>query len=104
MWILRTLGVWSLLAAMITLTIDGTKSLATPGQLQMTRLGETWYQISSDSLSMLQAGVERHVHPFLWDPVIMAILQVPTWIFFTGLGLLLYWLGRRRERQSVYIN
>lgn len=104
MWILRTLGVWSLLAAMVALTLDGTRALATPGQFQMTRLGETWFRISSDTLNMFQAGVERHVHPFLWDPVIMSILQVPTWVFFTGLGLLLYWLGRRREHQSVYIN
>jgi hypothetical protein len=104
MWILRTLGVWSLLAAMIALTIDGTRSLATPGQLQMARLAETWNQVSGESMAAFQAGVETHVHPFLWDPVILAVLQVPTWIFFTGLGLLLYWLGRRRERRSVYIN
>lgn len=104
MWILRVLGVWSLLAAMVALTIDGTKSLATPGSLQMARLGETWQQISADSMDAFQATVEQSLLPWLWDPVTLAILQVPTWIFFTGLGLLLYWLGRRRERQSVYIN
>lgn len=104
MWLLRVLGIWSLLAAMVALTIDGTKSLASQGQWVVTALGEHWYRISSASLNTAQAAIERYVHPAIWDPLILSVLQVPTWIFFTGLGLLLYWLGRRRSQRNVYSN
>ncbi|GAB4240549.1 MAG: hypothetical protein Kow0032_28240 [Methyloligellaceae bacterium] len=104
MWLLRVLGVWCLLVAMVALTIDATRSLAGLGKLEMTSLGEHWFSLSSATLNMAQAAIQRNIHPYLWDPVIQSILQVPTWIFFTGLGLFLYWLGRRRRRRNVYMN
>ena len=104
MWFLRVLGIWSLLAAMVALTIDGTKSLANQGPWVMTALGDTWYGLSSASLNMFQAAVERNVSTWLWDPVIVSVLQTPTWLFFTILGLLLYWIGRQRGARDVYSN
>lgn len=102
---LRVLGVWSLLVAMIALMVDGTQSLATSeGQWIVTPLGEHWFKLHAASLSISQAAVERHVAPWLWDPVIISLLQIPTWVFFGVLGLLLYWLGRRRKRTNVYGN
>jgi hypothetical protein len=105
MLFLRILGVWSLLTAMVALTIDGTKSLASgEGQWIATPLGEHWFKISASSLNGAQAAIERYVHPFLWDPVIITLLQIPTWIIFSVLGIALYWLGRRRRRLNVYEN
>ena len=105
MLFLRVLGVWSLLTAMVALTIDGTKSLASgEGQWIVTPLGEHWFKINAASLNAAQAAIERYVNPFLWDPVIISVLQVPTWILFSVLGLTLYWLGRRRRRLDVYEN
>lgn len=105
MMILRTLGVWSLLVAMVALTIDGTQSLASgEGQWIITPLGEHWFKLHAASLNMAQAAVERHVVPWLWDPVILSVLQVPTWVFFGVLGLMLYWLGQRRRSLDVYEN
>ncbi|MDH3579528.1 MAG: hypothetical protein OEM91_02740 [Hyphomicrobiales bacterium] len=104
MWFLRVLGIWSLLAAMVALTVDGTRSLAGQGQFIVTKLGEHWFKLHSASLNTFQASVERHVHPVLWDPVIINVLQIPTWIFFTVLGLLLYWIGRRKKPREIYTN
>jgi len=105
MMLLRVLGVWSLILAMVILTIDGTKSLASSeGQWIATPLGETWFKLHAPSLNTAQAAIERHVDPALWDPVILSILQVPSWIVFAVLGLLLYWLGRKRRRIDVYDN
>ena len=104
MWFLRVLGIWSLLAAMVALTIDGTKSLAGQGQWVMSSLGETWYRLDSAGLNTTQAAVERYVSPYFWDPMIQSVLQVPTWLFFSVLGLLLYWIGRRRRSRNVYSN
>lgn len=105
MMVLRVLGVWSLLAAMVALTVDATQSLASgESQWIVTPLGEHWFRLHASSLNLAQAAVERHVAPWLWDPVIVTLLQVPTWIFFGVLGILLYWLGRRRRELNVYQN
>ena len=105
MLFLRILGVWSLLVAMVALTIDGTKSLASAeGQWIVTPLGEHWFKLHASSLNTAQAAIERYVHPSLWDPGIISLLQVPTWILFGILGLVFYWLGRRRHRLRVYEN
>ena len=102
---LRILGVWFLLGAMIALTIDGTKSLASgEGQWVLTPLGEHWFNLHAASLNTLQAAIERNVSPILWDPVVVSLLQVPTWVFFGVLGLLMYWLGRHRHHLDVYNN
>ena len=103
MMIVRVLGVWSLILAMVTLTIDGTKSLASGDeQWIMTPLGEHWFKLDAPSLNAAQAAIERYVHPFLWEPLIVSLLQVPTWIFFGLLGLVLYRIGRKRRAIDVY--
>jgi len=51
-----------------------------------------------------QAGIERHVAPFLWDPVIAAILLLPAWVVVGGLGALFYLLGHRRKKLDVFTN
>ena len=105
MMIMRFLGVWLLLVAMVALTIDGTQSLASgEGQWILTPLGEHWFKLHAPSLNISQAAIERHVHPALWDPVIISLLQIPSWIFFGVLGLLFYWIGRRRRRLNLYEN
>ncbi len=102
--ILRMLGVWSLLAGVVALTIDVTRALAAD-TLVMTRFGEHWVQHHAASLNAAQAGIQRNVHPILWDdPTILTLLQTPTWIVFGALGVLLYWIGRRRQRLDVFSN
>lgn len=102
--LLRILGVWSLLAAMIAFAIDATTSMAGADGWTNTPLGEYWYKIHPASLNSLQAGIERHVHPYLWDPIVFRIIQAPAWLVFGILGLLLYLLGRPRRRIEVYTN
>ena len=58
MMMLRVLGVWSLLLAMVVLTIDGTKSLASSeGQWIATPLGEHWFKLDAASLKIGRAHV-----------------------------------------------
>ena len=105
MLIVRVLGVWSLVLAMVVLTIDGTKSLALGDERwYMTPLGEHWFNLDAPSLNLSQALIERYVHPFLWEPLIVSLLQVPTWMFFGLLGLVLYRIGRKRRGLDVYDN
>jgi len=104
MLILRLLGGWCLIVAVIALVYDGTKSLGSGGELIMTPLGKHWFDLNVTSLNLSQAVIERYVSPWLWDPVIITILAAPAWVVFAVLGFVLYFLGRRRKKIDVYAN
>ena len=101
---LRIFGTWFLLVAVIALVYDGTRTLASSDGLVVTALGEHWFRLHPSSLGLAQAAIERHVHPFLWDPVILTILQMPAWVVLGVIGLGLYLLGRKRKRIDIYSN
>ena len=104
MLLLRILGVWLLLLAMVAAVIDATKGLAGGGAWVVTPLAVQWSSLSPDSLAATKTAVETYVGPFLWDPLITEILNAPTWGVFGVLGLALYWLGRKRPPAEVFIN
>ena len=96
-FLFRFLGLCLIAAATVAFVADGARSIAA-GTLVTTALGKTWYSISPATLNLAQAGVERHVSPFLWDPVILSILQLPTWLPLLVLGALFGLVGTRRSR------
>jgi hypothetical protein len=104
MLLLRLIGVWLMLLALVALVYDGTRILANNGELAFTSLGEHWYMLHSASLNTAQAAIERHVAPFLWDPVTTTVLLLPAWVVIGGLGVLLYLLGYRRKKLDVFTN
>ena len=103
MVIIRIIGFWFLLAAVITLVIDATKSLAV-NRLVITSLGQQWYEIHKDSLVAAQKAVETHIHPIIWDPFLTALLSWPSWALFALFGVILLWLGRKRRRTQIFSN
>jgi hypothetical protein len=102
--LLRMVGVWLLLLAMVAAVIDATKSLAAGGAWVFTSLGQQWSSLNSDSLTAAKTTVETHVGSFMWNPMITEILNAPTWVVFGILGALLFWLGRKRAPAEVFIN
>jgi hypothetical protein len=102
--LLRILGVWFLLLAMVAAVVDATKTLAGGGAWVVTPMGEQWSRLSPTSLEAAKLAVQTHVGPFLWDPVITTVLHAPTWVVFGILGTVLYWLGRKRHRAEVFVN
>jgi hypothetical protein len=95
-FILRFLGLWILAAAFVFLVYDGTKSIAA-GMVLTKPFGETWNDINSNSLLLLQPAIERHVAVWLWDPVILSILTAPTWLVLGVIGIVLILLGRKKK-------
>ena len=103
--LLRILGVWFLLLAMVAAVVDGTKTLAGGGQLVVTPLGDQWLALSPDEPFSRQG---RGRHP-CWrrrcgTRVIAHVLQAPTWLVFGLIGVRLFWLGRKRRPVEVFIN
>ena len=102
--ILRILGVWLLLLAMVAAVVDATKSLAGGGAWVVTPMGEQWHQLAPETLVVSKTWIETTIGQFLWDPIIVGILSAPIWVVFSILGVLLYWLGQKRKPVEVFIN
>lgn len=98
--IFRLLGQWFLAIGVVAAAVDGTKSIAA-SKLVLTPLGVHWFQFAPQSLNAAQAGVQRHVSPLLWDPVIQSVLLMPTWLIAGVLGALFVWIGSRRKRRRI---
>ena len=79
--LLRIIGVWLLLVAMVAAVVDATKSLAGGGTWVVTPMGEQWKALNAQSLDAAKA-----------------------WVVFGILGVLLYWLGQKRKPVEVFIN
>jgi ABC-type Fe3+ transport system permease subunit len=63
-------------------------------------LGQLWYQLNRSSLNLTQAVVQRYIHPFLWDPIIVSILLSWAFAVLMLLAALLLVLFRRRARRN----
>ncbi len=101
----RFIGLWLIAGALVALVVDAAKSIAASA-LTVTELGKAWFEVSPSSLMSAQAFVQRTVEAYigdwLWDPLIMWMLMLPTWLVFGALGFLLTYLGRRRRRRPAY--
>lgn len=51
-------------------------------------LGSLLYSINAAFLNALQAGIQRHVAPWLWDHVAVPILIRPAWLLPAAGGIL----------------
>ena len=59
-------------------------------------LGQLWYQLNRSSLNLVQAVIQRYIHPFLWDPIIVTILLSWAFAVLMILGVLLLAVFRKR--------
>ena len=90
--LLRFLGLCSLATAFVTLLGDVTRSVA-QARLHVTSLGETFMALAPGKLALAQAFVERRVHPFIWDPVLVDLMRLPVCLAVGAVGCLAVWLG-----------
>jgi hypothetical protein len=101
-FLLRFLGLWALAAAFIFLVYDGAGWVAN-GALNSMQVGQLWSNVHQNSLLLLQPAVERHVAVWLWNPVIMTILEQPVWLVFGIIGAVLILLGRKKKPLIGYV-
>jgi len=63
-------------------------------------VGAVWWTLHPGSLQLAEPAIARHIHPFLWDPVMLGVLLSPAWLVLGVLAILLLLAGRRRRRRS----
>ena len=95
-FVFKILGFFVLALAVVLAVLDITKSI-TASELVLTPVAATWAAISPNSLLSTRDLVQEWAHPYLWDPVAEFILQLPSWLVFWLLAMILLKLGQRRE-------
>jgi len=85
----------ALLAAVYELFIA-----AESGSYRAIAAGELWFKLHPYSLNLSQAVTQRYLHPSLWDPIIISILQWPAWSLLGAPGAILAILFFPRTRKG----
>ena len=98
----RLTGLLLIAAGFVGLVVDGTRSIAN-GALSFTPLGEVAFRLFPKSFPLIEPAVTRHVHPLLWDPVLLRFFLLPASVLGFLLGAFLLWLGQKREEPIGYL-
>ncbi|NKB18988.1 MAG: hypothetical protein GKS01_00445 [Alphaproteobacteria bacterium] len=101
MIICRILGYLLAIIAVAAVGYEAWQAVGNGGWKIIT-LGELWFTLDAQSLSVSQAGIQRYVAPWLWEPVITTILLWPGWAVFGVPALLLMWVGRKRSKRGRF--
>jgi hypothetical protein len=91
----RIIGLALLAGAFAAGVIDGARSIAAD-QLSLTPMGATAYWAFPSKFPAMQSFIERQIHPLLWDPILLHILMLPTWMVLGVFGLGLLYVARKR--------
>ena len=97
----RVLAWLFILLALMAAGAEFVRSLEA-GSWQPLALGYLWFSVDPGSLNLVQAVVQRHLHPAIWDPGMAWVLRWPAWLFFGLIGGLLMLLVRRRRRRRWF--
>jgi hypothetical protein len=95
---MRALSLILIVAALAALAYDALAA----GGFRLHALGEVWFTLHPASLQQLQPAIERHVAVWLWDPLILTLLQWPAAAVAGGLGLALLFLSKIARRTSEF--
>jgi hypothetical protein len=96
-FILRLIGLMLLAGGFAAAVIDGTRSIG-GNRLIWTPFEQTAQWLLPGKLPLLQAIVERDLHPLLWNPVLATVFKLPTSLVLGVLGLVMLLIARKRPR------
>jgi hypothetical protein len=102
--LLRIVARLLLIAAVVALVYDGTRTMAGGSGLVITSFAEHWAHLAPKTLAVSKAFVETKIHPLAWSGGVERIIRLPAWLVLGTLGLLLIWLGQRRRKVGIFVN
>lgn len=101
MILLRIIGYLLLFLAIAALGAEILMSVQA-GEWVALAVGDVWAEIDRNSISLVQAGLERHVHPYLFDPILLTILLWRAWLVAGIPALVILLLARRRRQRRMF--
>ena len=94
-FLIRALGFLALAGAFVLAVEDGARSLAN-GAVMLQPLGGSLARLAPQKFQQLPA-LAAHIHPKLWDPVLIDVLWIPTSAALLLLGAMLAALSSPRR-------
>jgi hypothetical protein len=88
-WIAHWTGAGLLVLGLAALAYEVFFAVQT-GSYRLLAAGELWYALDRGSLNLVQAIIQRYVHPALWDLLVANILMWPAWSLLGGPGAFLF--------------
>ncbi len=95
-FLVRLVGYLLVAAGFIILVIDGARSIAN-ALLRFTTAGDVLAALLHERYRLLGPMIERDIHPLLWDPVLLSVMQAPAALVALLVGFALLWLARPPE-------
>jgi hypothetical protein len=92
-FVFRFAGLMCLALGFIILVHDGTKSIADQRWF-ITKVSDLWITFHEPSLTGLRPALEG-VAGVLWDPILVNVLNAPSWAALLGVGAILILVGRK---------
>ena len=94
-FLLRFFGLLCLALGFILLVYDGTKSIADQ-RWHVTRVSDVLNLVHESAMAALQLIFEG-IATWLWDAVLVNVLNAPSWFVLFIIGTILILLGRKKR-------
>lgn len=101
MILVRIFGYLLLFLALAALGAEILTSVQAGEWISLT-VGDVWAMVDRESIGLVQVGLERYVHPFLFDPLLLTLLLWPAWAVAGVPALLILLLARRRRQRRMF--
>ncbi|MEQ1695496.1 MAG: hypothetical protein ABL901_06605 [Hyphomicrobiaceae bacterium] len=102
--VLRGLAGVCLIVAAVALASDmGTATLGGQKSIEPTSVVRHWQTLGANSIEQTRSFLNKRTRPWVWE-AFSTPLRMPTFVFFTLLGLMFGYLGRRRHRVNIFAN
>jgi hypothetical protein len=98
----RVFGLILLAAAFAALVVDGTRSIAA-GSLTTTSLAEALLWALPKQVEGMKPLI-LNINPYLWDPVMVDLLALPTWSIAGFIGFLAIAVAQSKPAKIGYSN
>lgn len=92
----RILAYCALSLALITAVLDLTRSIA-DSAIKIKPLDLAWLEFSPNTLNFAQGLIETYLHPYIWNPIILKMLQAPSWLVFGAIWLIVSLATKKRR-------
>jgi hypothetical protein len=102
--VLRFLASLFALVAVVALVSDATPALNGAAPFTLTTVAGDWQLLAPATLVAARTAVVDATAPWVWDSLVMSVLDLPTPVLFGLLALVFGVLGRRREEMKLHIN
>ena len=102
--VLRFLTSLFALVAVIALVADVTPALNGAAPFKLTSVAGHWQLLAPATFEAVHTAVTNATASWVWNSVIMSVLDLPTPVLFGILALVFGILGRRREEMKLHIN